>query len=437
MMWRAILSLFLFVTTVVVASCSSLIGADDYEDSAEAICGMISVCYGDDPSCPQRLRDRLSQAPAPVRSQWLTALTDASCLNSCSVARHCLDLIPICAQGGACDGDQSCCGFLTGSAKCEGPENGKKCCGSLGTSCTDDSECCKSARGCSQATRTCGGVVCRALGKECVNSFDCCSNRCVDARCVEVCSAFKFDCTEDSDCCSGYCDPDARRCATPPCKGEGQDCSRGGACCKDPLGMTCQTMVIDQSLRCVTDNTCFPAGVPCERDEHCCSHICVLGVGPDGGGLCSKPCTATGGSCNATDKPCCSGECRSGTCEQICGKSGAACATGAECCSELCKDNACDCSTGACVRDENCCTGQCIGGACKPACGALSCDHSECQAGGRLEHPGENNVLVECAGTATFDPACVKQVCDEDPYCCCGAWDFLCVTEAAQKCGGC
>jgi hypothetical protein len=32
-------------------------------------------------------------------------------------------------------------------------------------------------------------------------------------------------------------------------------------------------------------------------------------------------------------------------------------------------------------------------------------------------------------------PDCVKQVCAEDPFCCCNGWDQYCVEDAVALCG--
>ena len=149
---RAAAGFFLMVCLLTAASCSSLIGADDYQDSAAAICGMVSVCYGEDARCVERTRSRLDTAAASVRATWLTTLSSSACLSGCTAARSCLDLIPMCNLRGACTKKEDCCGFLTGQADCE--QAG--CCGAKGLPCRSNADCCPSL-GCDPAFGTCGG----------------------------------------------------------------------------------------------------------------------------------------------------------------------------------------------------------------------------------------------------------------------------------------
>lgn len=435
-LWAALL---LALVTLAAASCSSLIGADEYEDSAGAICGMIFVCYGDDPACKQRVDQRLDQASSSVRSAWLTALTDESCLNTCTAARQCLDLLPVCTQGGACNKKEDCCGFLAGQVGCEPPVPGEppRCCRGAGSPCDTDSDCCPSVEGgCSETFGTCGGVVCRAIGQSCVNSFDCCSGVCAgDGKCAESCLDLAFECTSDLQCCTGFCDPGSGRCNTPPCKPLGTTCAQNGDCCSEPANMQC--VPVEDGTRFCMNETCRPPDVPCTRDDVCCSNRCVSGK-------CSKPCAAEGQSCDG-DTPCCDGECQNGICQRACLSQKASCEASLDCCSGVCMfdvevgGKVCSCSTDVCNTNENCCTGKCIGGACKPSCVPQTCNHSECQLGGPLGQLDSGGQPVPCPeqSGAPYDPACVQQVCAADEYCCCNAWDAVCVSEAASLCGKC
>src|SRR5262245_56663885 len=137
---RAAAFALLSLSLLLAASCSSLIGADDYQDSAGAICGMVSVCYGEDQKCVDRTRTRLDSASPNVRSKWLTALSNDECLSGCTAARTCLDLIPMCNVRGTCTKKEDCCGFLAGEAECETT----RCCGAKGLPCKTNADCCPS-----------------------------------------------------------------------------------------------------------------------------------------------------------------------------------------------------------------------------------------------------------------------------------------------------
>jgi hypothetical protein len=414
-MRRGLVGLLLALLMLLAASCSTLIGADEYKDSADAICGMVSTCYSEeDPGCGDRVRNRLNRASAPIRSQWLTALSDSGCLSSCNAARRCLDLLPMCDRK-SCDRKENCCGFLSGTVRCESGG----CCDKAGASCDPDNPtCCPDvAGGCSVTTRTCGGIFCRKLGDPCVNSFDCCSESCQRGVCAELCAGDKFECDRHGDCCSGYCNPETKRCQTSPCLEQGEACGASGSrpCCGEPVGLECREMLDGRKL-CATDVTCLPSGAECTRDENCCDELCDSG-------RCSKPCGTQGDRCSQ-EEPCCLGLCGDGTC--TCTAGGGECSAAFECCTGVCIGGACACSNEACTRDENCCSGTCIGGACKPDCGTADCTHSECDMGGPLQD-------AECAGVGPIDPACVEEICAVDDFCCCQQWDFRCVEHAYTR----
>jgi hypothetical protein len=404
-----LLALLIALSALAGASCSSLIGAEDYEDSAKAICGMVALCYGDpDPNCARRIHQRLDLSPPTVRSRWLSQLTNAACLESCVAARKCLDLLPICNTGGDCSRREDCCGFLGGTVGCS-----STCCGEPGALCSSNADCCPGAGGCVQPFGTCGGVVCRQLDASCVNDFDCCSKNCgPTGRCEAICSV--KHCDKDADCCGGLICSD-KTCTKLGCLLEGEECSPGGAaCCGDPPGLGC-IPTKDGATRCATSD-CLPPGVACSRDDYCCSDRCV-------GGLCSKPCGLVGAACG-DGMPCCDGECSGGICTQSCSTTGTTCTSSLECCSGVCNDKLCDCSEVVCAKDENCCTGVCIGGACKPACADVDCNNrSVCQLGGPLGSKLSEGSFSACPGME----GCVTEVCKQDDYCCCGAWDALCV----------
>jgi hypothetical protein len=339
----------------------------------------------------------------------------------------------MCNVRGTCSKKEDCCGFLSGEAECESD----RCCGSKGLPCKSNADCCPSL-GCDRSYGTCGGVVCRTLGKPCVNPFDCCSGKCgEDGRCATACADDRFDCRTNGDCCSGFCDPATDRCAPPPCITEGGKCPPGGGgnCCRDPSALACKS-ADDGEYRCLGGATCLPPSIECTRSDVCCSQICKAG-------RCSKPCALESAACSA-DQPCCEGECVNGSCARVCVQKGQRCSQGADCCSDVCDldTQSCSCSDELCTRDENCCTGKCYGGICKPPCVARDCGHSECELGGPLGTiDAASGVVSPCPASSGQDPTCIARVCDEaaggDAYCCCGAWDALCVKLAIQLCGAC
>jgi hypothetical protein len=99
-----------------------------------------------------------------------------------------------------------------------------------------------------------------------------------------------------------------------------------------------------------------------------------------------------------------------------------------DCCRGRCDpaSGLCACSEGTCSDDLDCCSGSCKAGVCALSCAPAEC-HDECSAGGPLD--SQSTVC----GAVDIDPACVDSVCDlltGDPYCCCFAWDDLCVQAA-------
>jgi hypothetical protein len=402
-----LLALLIVASALAASSCSTLIGADDYEDSGQAICNMMTFCYGSsDPNCVRRIHQRLELSPRAMRSKWLSQLSDAACLETCVDARKCLDSLPVCNVEGDCTRREDCCGFLGGTVDCS-----TTCCGARGALCGADSDCCPGAGGCVQPFGTCGGVVCRQLDAKCVNDVDCCSNNCSAGRCEPICS--NTFCNKDSDCCSGSCESGA--CV--PCTREGAICGQGKLpCCSNPPDLQCVDTP-DGQTRCGTTPGCLPPGAECNDPTRCCSERCVSGV-------CSKPCALEGAECGDDKPPCCDGDCSDGVCSRTCKSTGDDCDTSLECCTGVCSaDKLCGCSEVSCNSDDNCCTGKCIGGACKPACAPLDCEHSVCALGGPMD--------VTCGANGS----CVEKICANDEYCCCGAWDALCAEAAIALIG--
>jgi hypothetical protein len=409
-----LLSALVLLSLGAIASCTSLIGIDDYEGSAPALCGAIAVCYGIE-NCEARVGGRLEQAPSELRADWLRKFSDFSCTSSCSAARRCLDFEPVCAYAGNCTVPEHCCGFIAGKASCVNDA----CCGTRGASCTDSSECCE--QDCSPITGTCGGVICLESGEPCTDGFECCTGICNDGQCAnEVCKPAGLECTSDKECCLDQgliCDPLSGRCGIPQCSPVGAPC--GAGCCQ---GLFCvPTPAPDGILDICSDcDTGRPLGSICSDDAECCSGRC-----DDEFKLCADAsCPIVGQACGPGND-CCEGLCVDGLCACQ-NEFGAPCQDNDDCCRGRCDQNTgtCACSDDVCGTSEDCCSGSCVANVCALTCAPPEC-HDECKVGAPLD-PAACSVPPN-------DAACIASVCDPttgDPYCCCFAWDDLCVGAA-------
>jgi hypothetical protein len=368
----AVLALVLF------AGCAGMLGVDDSSDVSVAFCDLLGRCYEGRPEgeCAERVGSALDDTDAARRSAWLRAFADSACLETCTSARVCLDRVPVCADG-ACALREDCCGFVTGRTDCDTAAG--TCCRRKGNGCTSDDDCCPDAGGCSELTGTCGGVICRPPEQPCLNDFECCTNRCDDGVCAAtICVDDGFECDEDEDCCNGSCPSETGLCGISGCGDNGVACGEETPCCD---GLIC-------FLGVCSVGECYPENGDCVSDSQCCSNFCDPLYY-----LCGVACKADGEACQL-DPECCGGSCADGVCNKAC-------------------------STGTCVEDADCCSGTCLGNVCKAACAPATCDHSACAVGGPLDGA--------CDG-------CAAQVCAADPFCCCGAWDSLCVQEAVGLC---
>ena len=423
-----------------LASCSSLLGVDDYHDSASEICNLLGPCFGIT-DCQRTVSASLTGTTAGVRSEWLRALSDKRCLDSCKAARRCLDLHPLCSDvGESCERKDQCCGFLSGGADCRakgasqnndagtpdassadaGSSGPTRCCKSEGASCQISSDCCEGS--CDQHTGTCGKP-CRPAKDTCQDNYECCTKICRDdgsgnSTCSEdVCVELGSVCAIDADCCQGAkCLPaqdNRTRCGFPPeCRATDLPCEKGvsgeDCCTVDPntsQALNC-LQVLDPLLSPTgasgvcrpSDNQCFPNDYPCVKDANCCENYCDPQLG-----RCGTPCKTALASC----------------------------ASGSECCSQSCNaNNACDCSNDKCKIDADCCSTNCVGGVCGALCATNpGCDHDECIPGGPL------NAAACLVTGAKADSNCVDTVCKADKYCCCVAWDAVCTADAVGSCG--
>lgn len=365
-----------------LASCTAALDLDAYGNVAEEMCGLLGRCYGeaDYAGCRPMLEGHLDGADSDARAAWLYSFTTFGCLESCSAGRHCLNIAPLCAASGACRARQDCCGFLDGNASCVD----NTCCRTRGSSCESDAECCDAGVGCQGGV--CGGVACRKAEKPCASDDECCTRICKRGACADtICEDENAVCAVDDDCCNHHCDPATRLCTTPPvCAAVGVACAVDATCCPGNVcvstpgfvGATCQPAA------------CFPLDTDCSEDGQCCSGRCDRAQF-----FCAAACAAETHECSQ-DTDCCAGTCVGGVCAGTC-------------------------STTFCTESADCCSKSCVDNVCAAACSTPTL-HATCVTGGPLAN----------------DPApsaCITAICQADPYCCCGAWDDLCVTAAAAQ----
>ncbi len=396
-------SLFL-VLCLLLGSCTSFLGVDEYNDSVGDLCELVDACYNL-PNCTSHVGDSLDSASGTQRTSWLVAFSDQGCLLKCTAARKCLNIEPVCdTVGQSCQVDEECCGFLSGQSACDLDQS--RCCRPQGVPCTksgpDDlvGDCCNSLL-CDQNSGTCGGVICRGVGQFCRNDFDCCTNSCQGFVCApNACVNDGAACDDETPCCSGVCGPSGR-CACVPVGGV---CAGDGDCCQTPTETICDPAPNGGGTVCQDAGGCFPDEFECQVDGDCCSQYC------DPGRLvCGQPCLTAGKGCQANEE-CCTGQCG--------------------------PDGLCACSPEICTTSTDCCSvtpgqndGKCYGGACQPACVPAVC-HDECESGPPLD--------PKTCTTGVNDPSCINAVCAADPYCCCSAWDQYCINEtvAEPTCNG-
>jgi hypothetical protein len=387
------------VLAMIGASCRAVFGINGYEDSIDVLCDLLDRCYeGGAGECRARTRRKIEAESAEPWEQWLSEVGTFQCLESCGAARRCLDR-PILCELGPCELDDDCCGFLSGRSVCRPGKDplAKACCAPIGAPCNLQIDCCEGMGPCDVNTGRCGGVFCREAGIPCANSFECCSGLCRASVCAEeVCDANGFECQSDDECCSGFCDPAKKACSDSPCALVGKPCSDASPCCEADATVC---FVPEGAITgvCSTCEGKLPNEADCGNDDQCCS------------GYCSPQFFQCAIRCGALGDPCGAGEdCCSGTCE------GGHCAVGL-------------CGYGTCGTDEECCSDKCVVGQCAPTCQMnVGCLHGVCTPGAPLAAD-----VGDCAEADV--QACITEVCKEDYFCCCTAWDSICVQAAKDK----
>lgn len=373
-----------------------MLGLDDYGNAGEQLCDLLERCYDkkDFDGCLGRLDTYFDQAPLEAQADWLDKFTTFSCLESCGSGRFCLNIPPLCAPTGSCEQPRECCGFLDGKASCVK----STCCATRGAACATSKDCCAGAGQCS--SEVCGGIACIEKDKACTKDGECCTKICKKspgaaptdqgACAATICQDDKGDCTADADCCNLHCDTLTSLCAPLPMCGKiDAACSIDPDCCP---GTHCLIASGNLTGMC-SAATCSDALVDCSADDQCCSGHCDPIAF-----FCMPACLGTGTTC-ANEGQCCTGQCENGVCAGTC-------------------------STGFCNQKSDCCgDSDCIAHACTAACNPVAV-HDPCTAGGPIAPTVDNQ-------------ACLVAVCGQDPYCCCGAWDDVCVAAAVVDQANC
>jgi len=379
-----------------VASCTSALSLDSYQNAPDAICELLDGCYaaGAPAGCRDHVTGSIEGSTWGDVSDWFRSVEANGCLETCTSARRCMDSSPICLlkPRAACADPEDCCGYTTGAADCQSD----RCCATLGRHCNDDEDCCGVA--CDPGTQTCGGTQCRDPRLGCTLDDECCSRNCQRNVCSDtICNPEGFDCKDDTECCDGVCT--SGKCRRPVCgkalavcKDDGECCAGEGLACYKPdgapVGLCSTGQCLPEQADCVPGST----SKPCCDGTHCDPTYFK----------CGKPCVPDGDTC-ADDAPCCAGACGSD------GK-----------CPMTCSTSYCDVQN----QGADCCSGSCVAGTCAPACKTLGCgSHKVCVVGQPLDP----------AAACDSQGACIATICKNDPYCCCTGWDAFCVQEAIKS----
>ncbi|MBL9027842.1 MAG: hypothetical protein JNL21_36965 [Myxococcales bacterium] len=285
----------------VIGACrDTLVG--DSEDVATELCTILADCEPVDPAC-EALEQRFRQARDPeVTDAFLQNHARHDCLASCSSARACRDVPPVCrAFAEFCAEDVDCCGSTQGIGACRAGT----CCAPLGAPCAGEGECCG---GETCVDGHCGQFRCALLDEPCERSSDCCSRLCRSGQCeAKTCSDFGEACVTEGDCCQGGLTCRDGLCLNPidTCDSCSPVSDPEKNCCL-ASGLVCYVRVDDTSF-CGVDGACAQAGVECGGNADCCAGMCEESFLPH---CCSPP----GEPC-LVDVECCSpGQCTDGVC---------------------------------------------------------------------------------------------------------------------------
>lgn len=373
--------------------------------------------------------------------------------------------------GNSCSSSAECCGGDCSGGVCVFPP-----CGSTGSGCTTNGQCCSLTCGTNGTCSSINGGVCGTLGNGCTMDGQCCSGRCANGACQPSswCAQTNDICASGADCCSGVCtvptgqtvgtcglpnitgncsQVDGMLC-TPTSTGDGGTC--GGACCSRlcaPWGATGISV-------CQPATGCHVFNDTCKVDGDCCGSAALIEAGAPGpqnggvatcvGGYCTYPgsCAPNGDVCKlmtmscTAHQDCCAGNgnkntaCRADNvgvprCASGCdpdaglGTGGSACSTSADCCNGdpcvpnphgtppyICANTTCVPSCSTCSTSADCCPG-------------LSCINGTCDpCGGSVPDGGTPGDAGTTMGSDAGMTSCSQlgQLCGGDGglSCCTG-----------------
>ncbi len=302
----AIVSLGVATAAVLAGACRDTI-AGDSQDVANELCAVLQDCEPIDPDCVE-VAERFSTHSDPDTTDgFLQYHARNDCLVSCSMARSCRDLPPLCdAFGTPCESEIQCCGSTQGIGNCVAGE----CCAPRGTPCLESASCC-GGEACLDGR--CGEERCALVGEGCTRNTDCCSRFCASGACVpRTCSDVGQACLNADDCCptggpEGLICNDAGVCDNPPneCNACVPVAEPELNCCIGTETPVCFQRV-DGTSFCAADTPCSPAGVECGSNGDCCTGVCDDSFYP-------HCCLNEGAACLTTIE-CCEGLTCNGTC---------------------------------------------------------------------------------------------------------------------------
>lgn len=294
----------LVVLAVLAAACRGVLVGDS-EEVASELCAVLTDCEAVDPECAT-LEARFRDEPnAEINDGFLRHHARHDCTASCSNARTCRDLPPVClAVGAGCEADTDCCGSTQGIGACRSGG----CCVPAGAPCASSDDCCN-GEACTAGR--CGDVSCTLVGEGCRQNTDCCSRLCVDGACsARTCSVFGESCLSELDCCPTDATPLGCRdgvCQNPPdvCDSCAPVSDPTRNCCLES-GQVCYVRV-DETSFCGPDGGCAQPGVECGSNGDCCTGVCEESFFP-------HCCVPSGQPCLVDVECCQGGQCLEGAC---------------------------------------------------------------------------------------------------------------------------
>ncbi|NUO52770.1 MAG: hypothetical protein HOV80_28325 [Polyangiaceae bacterium] len=299
----AIVSLGAAAALVAGACRDTIVG--DSQDVANELCAVLQDCEPIDPICTDVVERFVSHSDPDTTDGFLAYHASHDCLVSCTNARGCRDVPPMCdAFGSACESEIECCGSTQGIANCVAGA----CCAPRGTPCPDSEACC-GGEVCLNGR--CGEDRCALVDEGCTRNTDCCSRLCQAGECApRTCSDLDEACLVADDCCPTGGEP--LRCVNGACANPPDECT---ACLPvDEPSLNCcigtETPVcyqrVDGTSFCAADTPCSPAGVECGSNSDCCTGMCDDSFYP-------HCCLSEGAPCLTTIE-CCEGLTCNGTC---------------------------------------------------------------------------------------------------------------------------